>query len=502
MDEATNTDVGGSTPAAVISQGMVADTPVSTESNGGSEVLNVSHETSSQATTGSSPDAAQTTLPSLDEVMGAIPENDDDLAQLRDVPEAIRNQRQQIRVLGSAIKELNPLSPYKDLVSKGTPEVITSRLETFDKFFTPAIDPYTQQPKRDERTGAPLYDTTPFWEQMNSQQPGSVEQATRDLLYFPLHDDQGNPVIDPKTGKQETMLRAVFRDLGLDPDRREEYQNIDKLIAGTGNITPEELESIPAEHREAFKQLPAKVRDALWDEDVDTRNWHLARETERLQTKQAEQRAAQAKEAESAKQQQVIAEYVEGEQGKYLSQQRQEGYQAIYDDLASKVTFSTDSAENNLMLGLSCLLPTALIDPELRFGTEKILNSLGIQLSTDFDQALNAATENSKNYKAWELAGLKVQADRAKSDAYGPTQLVRAKLASIAQAVAAKLGAQKATRAKENGNLLTQANQTRPVLSATSTTERTPSMLPPGVAPDSPEANALIWQGIRAGQRA
>lgn len=478
------TDVSSGAPEAAASPEVVA-TPGDTGSNGQAEAITPA---------ASSPDAQQTTLPSVDDVLESIPENDDDLTQIRDVPEALRNQRAQLRVLQQFAREAKGVVPYKDLVSRGTPEVITDRLSTFEKFFSPAVNPATQEPLRDERTGAPLYDTNPFWDDMETNQPGSVEQALRDLLYRPVKNDDGQ-VVSQSNGKPESMLREVFRDIGLDPDRYDDYKNIDRLLAGT-SIDADELEAISAEHRDAYKQLPAKVRETLWAADEDTRNWHLARETERLQAKQKEVEAEKQAEVDRAKQQQEIQAYVSREVDQYLSQERQSGYQTIYNDLASKVTFSSDQTENELMLGLTCLLPTALIDPELRFGTEKILKSLGIELN-GFDEALNAATENSRNFKQWELANLKVQAQSAQAAAFEPKQKVQTKLATIALALAGKLGAQKKARAEGNGQLLTQAAEVRPVISASSTTDQQPSILPAGVRADSAEANKILWERAR-----
>lgn len=389
----------------------------------------------------------------------------------------------------SALDEIKPLESYKPLSQRGDPETLIGKLDLIDGLFAPKVGA-NGQPELDPSSGIPLHTTTPFLEKANEQNPGLVEQLAADVLQF--------KTLNPVTGQEEPIIRQVFRELGLNPDDLDRYRKIDTLIANTGTaITPEELAAIPPELHEAFKSLPSSIRDSLWNQDEDSRKFTLEAQKERLDRNQATQ-AAEAKQQEAAKQQETaIKEYVSGEQDKYIAEQRQEGYAAVRNDLAQKVTFSSDPKINNLMLSLSCLLPVAAMDPELRFGVTEALKEIGVQLEPSFDEALVAANTHSRQFKAYDLAGLKLQRDDALAKARGAKAMVSSKASLIALEIAKALGGQVQQRASQNGKLLAGATTTRPIPGNGQSVSETQGILPQGIDPMSPEANRLVAQRAR-----
>lgn len=424
--------------------------------------------------------------PSVDDILSSLPENDDDLndptVQGADIR---REMRSQMRVLADSLKTLRPLEGYAPLAGKATPEIVQSRMEMFSGLFAPVLNPLTQQPERDPATGYELYTTKPFIEKANEMNPGLPEQLMADLSQFQVKNG--------RTGQEEALWQTFMRDaLGLDPGKLTDYRNIDKLVAGSSAaITPEELNAIPEQYRDAYKNLPASVRDNLLGMDAEARDYFLAREQREFQRQQTEQQQAEVTKQQEAAKVAEIQQWLTTEQDKYIASRRQEGYAEIRNDLASQVTFSGDEKTNEIMLGIAALLPTALIDPDLGFGTEPLLKALGVELKGFYDTA-NTVMSSLKAYKAHELGGMKLQAEQAMTAAYGPEAQMKAKLADIALKTAIALGAQRQTKATQQQKLLATATGGRPTPTATGGMPDAQSLLPAGVRGDSAEANRLL----------
>lgn len=448
----------------------------------------------------SSPDTSgQSALPSVDfdQIIASIPEGDDDLnEQTVNHREALVTARGQLRALAPVVKDLRPLEPFKALVQRGTPEMLTSRLDQYDQLFTPVTDPQTQLALRDERTGAPLYSTTPFWESMRAKQVGFIEQATHDLMYLPVKDQNGEAVMIPGRNEPETVLRQVLRSIQLNPDRWSDYKNIDTLLAQSGNaITAEDLKGLPEELHDAYKAYPASLRSQLWGMDEEGRNFILQREKERLDA--AKLKAEQEKTAEEnqTRETQRIREAVAVEQNKFIAQERQDGWNAIMNSLEQQVTFSGDEKTNQVHLALIGTFITSLLEKEFDFAVQRGLKAIGKE-PNGFHDALDAATTHSLNYKLYELGGQGALAEQEQGLAYGPKQQVITKAGQIALDLAMALGAQRKAKSDERNQLLAQAGAGRVIPDGT-TVERGQSPLPAGMRADSAEANALIWANIQ-----
>ena len=438
------------------------------------------------------PDAAVAAAPTVEDIIGSLPENDDDLNEPT-VTEADRTYRSHVRVLADSYKSLQPLKGYESLIGKATPELVQNRMEMFEGLFAPVVNQLTQRPERDPATGQELYTTLPFIEKANEMNPGLPEQLMADLSQF--------RVMNPRLGQEEMLWQTFTRDvLGLDPERLKDYRSIDTLLAGSSAaITQDELAAIPEQFREAYKTLPASVRDNLMGMDeeardyfLEERQWKVDREREQREQKHVEQQQQAQKQAE-------LQQWLTSEQDKYVAGRRQEGYAEIRNALAQQVTFSGDEKTNNLMLSLCCLLPTALIDPDLGFGTEAVLKELGVELNGFYDTA-STVMSSLRDYKAHELGGLKLQADAAMAKAYGPEAQMKAKLSDIALKTAMALGAQRQSKSAQRDTLLNAATSTRPSPTTTIPGDVAQSPLPPGVRADSAEANRIMWQRANAGR--
>lgn len=494
MDEITQ-DVGGDTsPAAPPASTEVAISSDSTqESASQTEAAGSVTAQSGQEAKVSTQEGAELP-PSEDDPLAGLPSMDELKAQAaQKVPyaQALVQIREAYEARKSELEGFKSLEGTKPLIEKyGDVETVSSRLEMFDQMFTPVINPETQQPVVDPESGFQFYDPTPFFQSVDEQNPGFAETALGAILKME------KPSV--YTGQVEPLWKDMFRNSGLDPDRYDDYKNIDALtVAPSTDITPEELGEIDEKYHEAYKSFNADQRDDLRKASPLARESYLQDRAEKLERQRSEAAQAEADKAQEAQRQQTIRTYVETETNSYLAQQRQEGYATIMDDLASKVTFSGDEQANTVMHGLVGSLITSLIDPDLRFATEKTLNALGIKLDPSFDQSLAAATTASQDYKKYDLAGQKLMAQRALSEGRGPKEQIKTKLSAIALAAAKALGGTVQARANQTNQLLAEASRVRPTPGIGSAAAEGNGYLPAGMRADSPEAD--IYLARRAG---
>lgn len=486
MDEVTqSTDVGNDSPVAIAPESNGADASSvvtsgeenqATASGDGTAQLGSEGETVEQVESADSASEADPLegVPGLDELEQNINQPyAKALKQLRSAYEARKEE----------INGLKPLEQFKDITTLGEPETIKQVVETHKLLFTPVVNPTTQQVERDEY-GFEKTTTTPFIEKMDGDNPGIAEQMLNDLLrYTPDRDGQKIPL-------WQSMLRDGF---GLDPARLDDYKNIDALTAAqpTGEITSEELDQIPSELQEAFKSLPPGVRQDLLAQDEETRKFNLEAHKERFDNRTAaQQRQQQEAQAQQAQQAQLL-EQVRSEQESFVSQQLQQGLATIMDDVAQKITFSTDAAENSKMLGIVEAFIFATRDPDYKPFIEKTLNAFGAKLDPSFHEALTAADKHFRDAKALELFGQKGRAQGSLVEANKAKTRVLAKLAPLAVMVAKALGGQQANKAAQQNGLLA-ATATRATPPNGGSVSESGGYLPAGMRANSPEADVYL----------
>lgn len=454
------------------------DTSLAISSDRDNGVARVASDALSQATAGTDTDP-------IESAISAIPENDDDLQTETDEARktAVIAQRGQLRVLKNAVRDLQPLSIFKEF---GNPAAVKPRLELARLLYSPLLSP-SGQPVKDPATQTTYVTTKPFIAHLDQVSPGMPEQLYVDLNYF-------EPLGEDGVTKQEALWKQHFRYLKLDPARLAEYQKIDALIARTSDaITPEELAAIPAEYHAAYRSIPASIRSAWasFDEADQTRML----EDYKGKLDDAAEKTARKAEAEAAKataDQRYAAEVFRGQQ-QYFTKVRTERFAELYTDLESQITFSTDAAANGIEIGSLCVTLANLLDPDWRFITvEKILTPLGLKLPAGFDEVLNKFNTTAMDKVALEMAGDVGRAGQAEIEALNAVEQLMAKIAPIALRIAAKRGAKIEEKAKKQASVLAAATTGRTSIGSSTAPAAEVGILPPGMIPGTPEATRWL----------
>jgi hypothetical protein len=291
----------------------------------------------------------------------------------------------------------------------------------------------------------------PFLERLESESPGTVDQIFADLLTYQVPGENG---------QMDTLVRQLYRSHGLNPDRLDDYRNIDTLRA-SGVVTDADLSGIPDKFHAAFKALsatqredilaqkstdgnfPAVTLDYLQDkaEALEARSWREKDEDTKRQS--AEQSQAQFKQQVAAATEQDIATEVHSI------------HDSILQNLSSQFTFSSDAAVNSLEHSKIMATLATLQNPAYRFVAEEALKAVGVTLN-GFDELTNRWEDRRSAYTQYKAYGDNLQANRALSEATAAKQQILAKLNDYALKLAKASGERAATAADAvNGQLET-----------------------------------------------
>lgn len=474
MDELTPTS---ETSLAISPASDAAPAAVATSGDDG--VGQLAQEALDQST------AAPAVADPIGEVLASIPEADTDLETVQDqqLRERLTGMRGQLRVLGSAIKELTPLRAFQEF---GDPAAVKPRLEIGKLLYSPVLDP-RGNPVRDSATQLALTTTRPLWEHLDKVSPGMTEQAFVDLVNFQPTSEDGRTK-EAKLGDQYLAF------LKLDPSRLSEYRNIDALIArNSGTITPEELAEIPAEYHAAYRTIPPSIR-AGWkgyDEADQTRMLedYKGKLDDAVSKEQSRKDSLEAKARSEAEYANKVADATRS----FYQTVRRERYTALNKSLAEQVTFSADPITNQVMRGSLCSTLALLLDPEWRFITvEEVLTPLGFKLDSSFDAVLTKFDAAANSKVALEMAGDTGQAAVHSGDAQSAVNQLMAKIAPMALKIALRQGATMTEKAQAQAQALAAAASARPNAGNGGGTVQTDSILPPGMQPGSREAAEFI----------
>jgi hypothetical protein len=433
--------------------------------------------------------------PTQDDALEGVPSLEElEQNKSQQYAQALINLRTAYEARKTELAELQGKTAPNPILEKyGDESVITSRLEAYDLLFTPVVN--TQgQTEIDQITEFPRVTALPFIERVDTENPGMGDVILWDALNYTVETENGkvpqyqNPIV------QQTLLKAW----GLDPNRIHDYQNIDALSAPTG-VTPEELERVPEDRREAYKTLPSSLRSA-WDSiPDDEKAYHLDTAKERLDARRFREQQVEQQRATQEQTRIETQQRVQAEQESFVSQHLQEGNATIMDDLASKVTFTGDAAKDSALMGTVSAVLFSLRDPVYRQANQQRLDAMGVKLGEDFDLALQAADQHLRDAKRYELFGQKGFQQKALRDARDAKNLVLAKLSPIALKIAKAMGGQLAANATEQGKLLTDATRTRPTVGNGSEVSEQGGILPPGIRANSPEADRYLWNRASQG---
>lgn len=329
---------------------------------------------------------------------------------------------------------IEQFTPWKDAIEKiGDPTQAQTAYELTRLLHSPVIENGVAKPDS--------FTTRPFLERLETESPGAVDQIFADLLVFPVPDENG---------KEDTLVRHLYRSHGLDPDRLEDYRNIDTLRGASGIVTAEQLQGIDPKFHGAFKALSQAQRDDILaqkgtDEKGNTvyppaAQDYLQDKMEALEARQFREQFQNDQKAQGQAKQAQLEQEIQTESDSAISTARKEIYNSIYQTLAS-VNVSSDELENEFhRSGIMSNLYT-LLDPVGReLILEPLLKKAGISLDSQiagvqvpFDDTLNSFEQSTRAAKRFEKQGRNWDASEARKDATKARQLLTAKLSQIAR---------------------------------------------------------------------
>jgi hypothetical protein len=463
MEETTNTDVNPSdTPA----EGDGA----STSSVSAPAGANVSSQQSEQ-TAPASEEAGQA------EAAALLPETDDDLAQHETNPlvAPLRQLRQELRARNQTVDGLKPLEAWKPVADKyQDPQTVQTMADYYQSLNAPVIE--NGQPKRGE-FGVPETTPLPFLQKIATDSPDTFDKMT-DL---------------------------IFRAAKLDPDRLEDYRNIDHFKTSTSQstvVTPEQLQLVPQNLHEAFKRLSPTVREDIADSlrDPEGAVYDRAAIDQLLNDSQffldgqkdredRTKREAEERERVQREQSQAFEQKVEEGRGVFW----QQGYSTLVTSLAKEVQLSSDANTNEGLVGLAFSTLANALDPATAFIAENACKAAG----TTYDPAIARLAEDilahSRARVHFEQSRDTLRAGEARrleTDAFN-TLMAKARPAILA--IARMMGANGQTLRVATEQALGGA-QTRPAINGSGAQATQTGTLPAGMIPGSPEAARHIRQ--------
>jgi len=345
-----------------------------------------------------------------------IPENDDDLKGQETNPhvQAIVQLRQELRARNQSLDEYKPLDNWKPIVeSVGDPQLAQSAYELVNALYTPS----TENPSG--------FDPRPFLDQVETDSPGTINQLFSTICSYQIQDDKGNPT---------TVVRELYRAHGLDPDRIDDYRNIDNLRA-SGIVTTEDLAKIPEKYHEAFKSMSSAAREDLLDQmdskplvaEESLRNAQVALKALQYEQQQEQVKATETQQQEAQFKRQVETAVTEGVNSKISAWSN-----SIHQKLSSQWKPSTDETINEFEYAKVIGAIAALQQPAYRPIVEK---ALGADATKGFDELVNQWSTSYSAQIAYEQMGQQnsIPAKRAKAAADLAEQRILLKLGDFAK---------------------------------------------------------------------
>ena len=371
-----------------------------------------------------------------------VPETDDDLKGRENEPQVVPiiQLRRELRERDQRLDSYKPLDAWKPVVETiGDPTVAQSHYEIVSAIHTP--DP-------NSTTG---FTSLPFLERIDQESPGTVKQIWADIASYQISDEQDRP---------STVIREAVKSWGLDPDRLEDYRNIDTLRASSGVVTAEQLAQINPRYHDAFKSLSQATREdllALKDTNPISYEEYLSNAQEALETKQWREQNEKAQQAAQeqadAQFEQQLAESIQTD----LFAEVKGMHDSIHQELAAKVTFSSDPTVNALEQAKVMATLATLQNPAYRFVAENALKAVGVDVK-GFDELANRWEERRSAYTQFLAIGDKIQAQRALSESTVAKQQMLIKLGAWAQKLAKTNGERLATAASQQTSQLAAAS--------------------------------------------
>lgn len=322
--------------------------------------------------------------------------------QLQGVERADNWKRARTRIgeLNQRVGELSQLESFRpvneSIEQMGGWERVEPLLQLANGLFTPAIDPYTNQPLTDPQTGLPQYTAAPFVEALAEQSVNTLGEVIWHALDQPIDDN-------------DTFGHWVLRErFGLDPNLLSTYQQIQspqqaaQYIARSGGIDPTELEGVEPSYHEAYKSLTPQLREEFQLMGEQAKAQMLEERKELLETRKfrEEQKAeiADRKQRQQAQWEQRVRQA--GEQSKAAARDRV--INARREKLKADAMFFPETADNEVVW-----------NEIINYGESRVGNDPS--LSADL-QRCNQLYDLEAYYQAigdnWKAKQSRVEADR------------------------------------------------------------------------------------------
>ena len=425
-----------STPEAASTEVVDSSTTVTEPSGDAGDVTATDAAQSSTQATDADPLEGVPTAEELQQLVEQKVPHSEALARLRPAYEGLKTK----------LAEYEPLEPWKPIVETiGDPELAKSSYSLITSIHTPS----------DESPSG--FTSRPFIEQIDNESPGTANQLFVDLCSYVYVDENG---------QQTTPVREMYKAHGLDPDRIDDYRNIDQLRA-SGIVSQDDLAAIPEKYHPAFKALstaqrediiaqrltdaqgkvtyPAATLDYLQDkaEALEARQW-------REQDAQAKADAAKAEEAAFEQHLTTTVETATLAKVKSWSD-------SIHQTLSSQWKPSTDEATNSQEYDKILGILATLQHPGYRFIAERALKSAGASLDgfdelvTQWQAAHSAQIVYSEKKDVW-------QARREEAKATLAEQRIKIKLNDFALKLAQPTGSRLADASTQQATQLAAAS--------------------------------------------
>jgi hypothetical protein len=421
-----------STPEAASTEVVDSSTTV-TEPSGESQGSVTATDATQQSTPTTEADPLEG-VPSVDELSKLVEQKvpySEALARLRPAYEGLKTK----------LAEYEPLESWKPIAETiADPALAQSAYELVNALYTPSTD---------NPSG---FDPRPFLEKVETDSPGTIDQLFSTICSFPIQID----------GQQTTVVRELYKAHGLNPDRIDDYRNIDNLRV-SGIVTDADLAKIPEKYHEAFKALPEDARTdilalkesnpALADQYLRNAASSLAAERFETQQREREQQAQQQQEQELARQVETAVT-----QGVHSKIETWSG--SIHQSLSSQWKPSTDEATNDLeyakVMGTLAALQSPA--PAYRAIAEKALTKAGASLD-GFDDLVNQWQASYSAAVTYEQLGQKdsIPAKRAAAQATQAEQRLLIKLNDYALKLAQPTSSRIADASVQRANQLAAA---------------------------------------------
>jgi hypothetical protein len=341
------------------------------------------------------------------------------LARLRPAYEGLKGQ------YGELQTSFEPWKPVVETI--GDPQLAQSAYELISSIHTPSPE---------NPSG---FTSRPFLEKIEQESPGTIDQIFAEICSFPLDID----------GQRTTVVRELYKAHGLNPDRIDDYRNIDSLRA-SGVVTDADLNRIPEQYRDAFKSMSQAAREdllGLLDASPVLAEEHLRNAKHALDAQQFRERDEQTKAEQAKAAQQQFEQQVSQAVTQDIQTEVESISNSIHQSLSSQWKPSTDEAQNSLEYAKILSTIATLQNPGYRFVAEKALKAADANID-GIDDLINQWVERRSAYTTYTQMGDQWQAKRALSE----SSLAKQKLLIKLNDYALKL-------AQFSGNRLQSASQ-------------------------------------------